>query len=161
MRQITSKPGRQITVPSARVPKVSQHMDATERQQKVYSTAQWRALREAFRAAGWTQCVGCRVAAAALLDHILPIQRRPDLAFDPRNLQPMCSPCHGRKSEDIDAPGRDPSRYRSDRAHLADMRHDLLKAWADRMAPVHLEALGSFAAGSKLPSRFAKWDPVC
>ncbi len=31
------------------------------------------------------------------VDHIIGLAERPDLAFDPANLQPLCVPCHRRK----------------------------------------------------------------
>ena len=32
------------------------------------------------------------------VDHIIPYKQRPDLALDRSNLEPLCRPCHGRKS---------------------------------------------------------------
>jgi 5-methylcytosine-specific restriction endonuclease McrA len=39
-----------------------------------------------------------RTTLAEEVDHIIPIRIRPDLAFVRRNLQPLCKPCHSRKT---------------------------------------------------------------
>ena len=39
-----------------------------------------------------------RVRAAAQVDHVEPRHLRPDLAWDSKNLQPLCVPCHTYKS---------------------------------------------------------------
>jgi 5-methylcytosine-specific restriction endonuclease McrA len=159
MRRITSPSARVTATPAARKPRVKPHMTREERLQVCYSTKQWRELREAFRQAGWSTCVGCRLAKADVLDHILPIQLRPDLAFDPRNLQPLCTPCHVGKTRQVDAPNGDPSRYRHDLKHQADKRPEALKIWSEALAPLVLRRVGSFAAGSTIPSPLADWEP--
>ncbi len=44
-----------------------------------------------------------RLAAAAEVDHIVPIVRRPDLRLDRGNLQPLCRACHARKTREENA----------------------------------------------------------
>jgi 5-methylcytosine-specific restriction endonuclease McrA len=161
MRSIRSPSGRAMVTPKGRTPQVKAHLDPAQRQAMVYATPQWRSLRAAFRKAGWTTCVCCRVTASALLDHVVPVQQRPSHAFDPENLQPLCKICHSRKTMSIDAPQGDPSRYRAEKAHLADMRPVALQEWAAALAPLFLKRFGSFAAGSKLPSPLADWVPSC
>ncbi len=47
-------------------------------------------------------CEDCKrhgvTRAAEQVDHIVPLKDRPDLAFEPSNLQALCVPCHARKS---------------------------------------------------------------
>lgn len=108
-----------------------------ERQRLCYSTKQWRELR-AIVNQSWPECVGCAgkglvMVRADCVDHILNIQQPDGFArrFDIRNLQPLCNRCHEDKNNFIDCPGKNPNNYRHDRAHLADMRPDAMKKWAD------------------------------
>jgi predicted kinase len=39
-----------------------------------------------------------RITAATLVDHILPLKQRPDLALAWDNLQPLCRTCHDKKT---------------------------------------------------------------
>ncbi len=44
-------------------------------------------------------CQGAGYTVAAVeLDHIEPVSRRPDLAAEPTNLQPLCRACHEAKT---------------------------------------------------------------
>lgn len=65
------------------------------------SSARWQRLRRIVLTRE-PSCRLCRAAGRTTLatevDHIEPIQRRPDLAFVEANLQPLCEPCHDRKS---------------------------------------------------------------
>lgn len=62
-----------------------------------YCTARWRRLR-IYVIASEPLCRYCkeqgRVTVAVDIDHIIPLAKRPDLAFDQNNLQPLCRPCH-------------------------------------------------------------------
>lgn len=39
-----------------------------------------------------------RVRAASEVDHIVPRRDAPNLAYERENLQPLCKPCHSRKT---------------------------------------------------------------
>lgn len=61
----------------------------------------WRRVRAAKLRAD-PLCEHCtregRVRAATEVDHIIPIEQRPDLRLDWDNLQSLCNPCHERKT---------------------------------------------------------------
>lgn len=141
----------------------ARHMDSEERLKRVYSKASWRKLRAHVKAQGFTTCVRCN-KPSEMLDHIRPVQLSPRTAFDPRNVQPMCRPCHAWKTENIDAPNRNPAMYRHDRAHLADMRPAALRRWADEFVSsgVAAQQLGSFALDAAKPRDDDDgWMPIC
>ena len=46
-----------------------------------------------------------RVEAATVVDHITPIEKRPDLRLEASNLQPLCKPCHDREKQSQDKRG--------------------------------------------------------
>lgn len=54
----------------------------------------WPGLRlAAKRRDGWA-CVRCRGRGRLEVDHVLPVERHPDLAFALDNLQTLCRDCH-------------------------------------------------------------------
>ena len=58
----------------------------------------WPALRtQALRRDGW-QCVQCGARGRLEVDHIEPVRRNPERAFDLGNLQSLCTGCHSRKT---------------------------------------------------------------
>lgn len=57
-------------------------------------TRRWRQLRAAILATS-DICGHCGQPGADTVDHIIPVDLRPDLAMDPTNLRPM----HGRKRD--------------------------------------------------------------
>lgn len=61
----------------------------------------WRRLRLRVLRAEPT-CRACkaigRVTPASEVDHILPRRERPELTYEVENLQPLCKPCHSRKT---------------------------------------------------------------
>lgn len=65
------------------------------------SSARWQRLRRIVLTREPT-CRLCRAEGrtelATQVDHIEPIQRRPELAFVEANLQPLCRACHDAKS---------------------------------------------------------------
>ena len=64
----------------------------------IYSTPRWKAVRyQAKRRDGW-KCVSCGASGDLEVDHVKPIRTHPDLAYDLRNLQTLCVPCHSRKT---------------------------------------------------------------
>ena len=62
-----------------------------------YNTRRWRKLRDYVLIIN-PFCVYCeeigKYTPATMVDHIIPIRERPDLAFDLDNLQPLCRQCH-------------------------------------------------------------------
>ena len=59
-----------------------------------HHSPRWRGLRlEAKRRDGW-RCVRCRSKVGLEVDHIQPVERRPDLALVLDNLQTLCKACH-------------------------------------------------------------------
>ena len=162
MRQIRQPKGREQSQVTARKPRVTEHMDRATRLSKVYSTAKWRKLREQVRQAGFKSCVACS-RPSQVLDHIKPVSIAPSRVFDPRNVQPMCRACHRVKTDRIDAPNGNPSRYRHDLAHEADMRPEALRRWADEYVAGGAAAklIGEFALDSPKLNRFTGWEPSC
>ncbi len=71
----------------------------------------WRPLRDEVLAAE-PLCRRCRAAgrtaAAELVDHVIPVEIAPQRRLDPKNLQPLCRPCHGEKTAE------DRARYRQE-----------------------------------------------
>lgn len=62
--------------------------------QAVIRGPRWRALRlETLRRDGF-KCRGCGARGRLEIDHIEPVRDRPDLSFEPGNLQSLCPCCH-------------------------------------------------------------------
>jgi 5-methylcytosine-specific restriction protein A len=70
---------------------------------KFYTRAKWRKLRQ------WILnheglCRMCaaegRTTEATTVDHIIPRRIKPELEYDPSNLQPLCYECHSKKTND-------------------------------------------------------------
>ena len=64
---------------------------------------QWEKVRRQILPPGVTVlCCRCvrdkRVTSATVADHILPKALYPELRFEVSNLQPLCGPCHNKKS---------------------------------------------------------------
>ena len=68
---------------------------------RIRSQRRWRRLRLAILA-NQPLCVSCQAKGltkgAEELDHIVPLHRDPDRAFDLSNLQPLCRECHQEKT---------------------------------------------------------------
>jgi 5-methylcytosine-specific restriction protein A len=67
---------------------------------QLYRTPAWRRLR-ARVLQHWKTCAACG-ADATVVDHIIPHKGDRRLFHDPRNLMPMCKPCHDRKTARYD-----------------------------------------------------------
>jgi 5-methylcytosine-specific restriction endonuclease McrA len=64
-----------------------------------HQSPRWRALRlEAKRRDGW-KCAGCGSRVGLEVDHIEPVDRRPDLALVLGNLRTLCRDCHIAKTK--------------------------------------------------------------
>lgn len=73
--------------------------DFTRYSRAVTRTPRWKALRhEILERDGWTCACGCGRRGRLEIDHIQPVRLRPDLAFDPANLQALAPECHTRKT---------------------------------------------------------------
>lgn len=65
---------------------------------RVTSTKRWQVLRhQILERDGW-KCRSCGARGRLEVDHIEAVRVAPDRAFDPSNLQALCSPCHTRKT---------------------------------------------------------------
>ncbi|WP_268794650.1 HNH endonuclease [Pseudooctadecabacter jejudonensis] len=62
------------------------------------SSARWRRLRPLILRRDDYACVSCGSVGRLEVDHIAPVRDRPDLAFEPTNLQSLCAGCHTRKT---------------------------------------------------------------
>ena len=68
---------------------------------QIQTSWRWRRLRRAILAREplcRTCLAGGDTREAEELDHIKPLAKRPDLAWAPSNLQPLCRPCHSAKT---------------------------------------------------------------
>ncbi|KQB12433.1 HNH endonuclease [Rhodobacter capsulatus] len=104
---------------------MSKRDDFARHSKAVTRTKRWAVLRQQIlERDGWA-CQRCGKRALRLeVDHVKPVRLRPDLAFDPRNLQSLCGPCHTRKTR-IECGHKEKSPER--------------KAWADAVAELATE----------------------
>ena len=65
----------------------------------VYDDSRWNELRyKTFKECGFT-CMACNDGTEILhIDHIKPLSKYPELAFEPSNLQVLCARCNNGKS---------------------------------------------------------------
>ena len=68
-------------------------------QRKIYNSPQFQQLRIVVLSEE-PICQMCNDRPSVHVDHIEPIAMRPDLALTRANLQGLCDPCHGRKTND-------------------------------------------------------------
>jgi 5-methylcytosine-specific restriction enzyme A len=83
---------------------------------KFYSSAPWRKMRKWYLSQH-PLCERCKdedgkLEPATEVDHKIPLEQRPDLALDPKNLQSLCKPCHSAKTL-AEVTGRPVKRSRS------------------------------------------------
>ncbi len=91
--------------PQSKQPRLPDHREQS--QHRGYDST-WRALSKQVRMEEplCRHCLlGGRVAAATLVDHIVPILINPDLRLVRSNLQALCASCHNRKTR-IDCNGK-------------------------------------------------------
>src|SRR5450759_1181353 len=70
----------------------------------LYQTTRWKRLA-AEVIAGATRCTWCLKPTTKLLaDHVLPVEQRPDLAFDRENVRPSCWGCNTRRGRNAKIP---------------------------------------------------------
>jgi 5-methylcytosine-specific restriction protein A len=73
-----------------------------------YNTAAWKRLRLAHLKRN-PLCVFCQrrgeVVAATTVDHRVPVREDKARAFDPTNLQSLCTPCHSSEKQRIERGG--------------------------------------------------------
>lgn len=71
--------------------------------QKIRNSGRWKRVRAAYRLEH-PMCELCRKAGrlepARQVDHIVPLEIAPELAFEWTNLQALCTPCHALKSQE-------------------------------------------------------------
>ena len=61
-------------------------------------TKRWKSLRMEILERDGFACVKCGSRGRLEVDHIKPVRDRPDLAYDPANLQTLCPRCHTAKT---------------------------------------------------------------
>jgi 5-methylcytosine-specific restriction protein A len=67
----------------------------------LYSSAAWRKLSAEVRASS-DRCYHCgKLTTKLVADHVIPVERRPDLALDPGNLVPSCVGCNTRRGRNL------------------------------------------------------------
>jgi len=81
-----------------------------------YHTAAWKRIRAVALSRDHGMCQDCmdRFRAgygihprrAVMVHHIIPIEERPDLALDLRNLRSLCNECHNREHPEKHKPRR-------------------------------------------------------
>jgi 5-methylcytosine-specific restriction protein A len=64
----------------------------------LYSTYRWQRLRAIAKRRDGYCCTACGRSGKLDVDHIEPINQRPDLAFALENLRTLCRPCHNRRT---------------------------------------------------------------
>lgn len=68
---------------------------------RVTATRRWQVLRMAILERDGWQCRACETRKGRLeVDHVEPVRTAPKRAFDPANLQVLCSPCHSKKTRE-------------------------------------------------------------
>jgi len=88
----------------------------------VTATKRWQVLRhEILERDKWTCVCGCGRRTRLEIDHVQPVRLRPDLAFDPANLQTLAAPCHTKKT-------------RIECGHPPPVRSPARDAWAEAVA---------------------------
>ncbi|WP_398577353.1 HNH endonuclease [Staphylococcus sp. IVB6181] len=83
----------------------SDYIDRRDENRKFYMRAKWRKTREQVLKRDHYECVHCKAEGKLTInqhqslevDHIIPLEERPDLAYDLSNLQSLCNSCHSRK----------------------------------------------------------------
>lgn len=106
---------------------MSKRDDFARHSKAVTRTKRWAVLRHVIlERDGWAcRCCGKR-ALRLEVDHVKSVRLRPDLAFDPRNLQALCPQCHTRKTRlEVGHKEKSPER----------------KAWATAVADLAAETL--------------------
>jgi 5-methylcytosine-specific restriction protein A len=94
---------RQMTITNYQRPDKPRYATTEQRKEgyAFYNQRQWRRASK-MHLAREPLCVECeklgRLTPAHHVDHIEPITRRPELAFEPSNWQSLCRSCHSRKT---------------------------------------------------------------
>ncbi|RWR53330.1 HNH endonuclease [Sinirhodobacter huangdaonensis] len=83
----------------------------------VTRTKRWAVLRQVILERDGWKCRCCGDRRRLEIDHIQPVRLRPDLAFEPRNLQALCPRCHTKKTRlEVGHKEKSPARKAWDRA---------------------------------------------
>lgn len=83
----------------------------------VLRTKRWKMLRMEIMERDGFACVKCKARGRLEVDHIRSVRQRPDLAFDPANLQTLCPQCHTAKTRlEVGHKPPDPRRVAWDKA---------------------------------------------
>lgn len=65
---------------------------------RVTATRRWQVLRHAILERDGWRCRECGERGRLEVDHIEPVRTAPKRAYDPANLQVLCSQCHSSKT---------------------------------------------------------------
>lgn len=75
--------------------------------QKFHNSKEWKALRKVVLERSGGICLKCSqfdmIVKADVVDHIVPIAQDYSRRLDITNLQPLCHPCHNRKTAEDEA----------------------------------------------------------
>ena len=87
------------------------NLKTRDERQKFYQSRDWRLMRE-YVLQNEPLCRECKrrgiIKLAKIVDHIIDMKDKPELALDPHNLQPLCDDCHNIKGNMfIKKPGED------------------------------------------------------
>jgi 5-methylcytosine-specific restriction enzyme A len=88
---------------------------------QVTATRRWQVLRHAILERDGWKCRGCGTRGRLEIDHVKSVRLAPGRAFDPDNLQALCSVCHTRKT-------------RIECGHPAPVQSPERSAWAQAVA---------------------------
>ena len=100
--------------------------DYARHSKRVTATRRWQILRAAvLERDGW-KCRACGKRGRLEIDHIKAVRTNPEAAFDPRNCQALCAPCHTRKT-------------RIECGHPAPIKSPARDAWATAVADLAAE----------------------
>ena len=97
-----------IAAPARRCPACAKAVDAARPAELVqfYSSTEWKKFRAGVRAArplcecrdSRCRCGGRCSAPTIVIDHIIPVRERPDLALVTANVTPKCVSCHNTRT---------------------------------------------------------------
>lgn len=77
---------------------MSKRKEFARHSKRVTSTRRWQVLRQQILERDGWKCRCCGERRWLEIDHIKPVREAPERAYDPRNLQALCGPCHTRKT---------------------------------------------------------------
>lgn len=68
--------------------------------ERIKNDPRWKQAREDCLERDGYACVECGSSESLEVDHIIPLELEPELAFELENLQTLCRPCHIEKGRE-------------------------------------------------------------